>query len=266
VSSQTVGLTLAGAPIAIEFEWVGQVRPHSPLLVFLHEGLGSVAMWKDFPRALCEAAGCRGLVYSRPGYGRSTPRSAGEKLPVDFMHVQAREVLPALLATLGAADDGAPLWLFGHSDGASIALIHAAAFPQSVAGIIALAPHIMVEDVSVASIAQARQAYLKTDLKARLARYHDDADSAFWGWNDIWLDPRFRGWSIEELLPGVRCPVLAVQGEDDEYGTMEQIDGLARRAPRVELLKLARCGHSPQRDRPEDVTGAAIEFIARHSR
>ena len=144
-----------------------------------------------------------------------------------------------------------PPWLFGHSDGASIALLYAAAFPERVAGVVAVAPHVFVEDVSVASIEQARDAYAATDLRQRLARYHDDPDSAFCGWNDIWLDPAFRAWNIEDMLPRIRCPVLAVQGEDDEYGTMAQIDAIARRVPQARLLKLPACGHSPHRDQPE---------------
>lgn len=243
----------AGAPLSIEYTWVGQAPQGAPLLVFLHEGLGSVAMWRDFPARLCDAVGARGLVYSRPGYGRSTPRAPGEQWQPDFMHRQAHEVLPALLAQLGIP---APYWLFGHSDGGSIALLHAAAFPDRVAGAVVLAPHIFVEDVSVQSIRQARVAYETTDLRQRLARYHDDPDSAFRGWNDIWLAPAFRDWNIEAALPAIRCPVLAIQGLDDEYGTLEQIRGIARRVPQAQLLELPDCGHSPHKDQPEAVIAA----------
>jgi pimeloyl-ACP methyl ester carboxylesterase len=195
----------------------------------------------------------RGLVYSRPGYGRSTPRAADEHWSPDFMHVQAREVLPALLRTLGVQD---PPWLFGHSDGGSIALLHAAAFPDAVQGVVVLAPHIFVEDVSIASIRQARDAWRDTDLRQRLARYHDDPDSAFHGWNDAWLDPAFRDWNIEDALGTIRCPLLAIQGLDDEYGTLEQVRGIARRVPQAQLLELPDCGHSPHRDQPEAVIAA----------
>jgi pimeloyl-ACP methyl ester carboxylesterase len=246
------------AVLRIEYEWTGAAAQDAPTLVFLHEGLGSVAMWRDFPARLCAAAGVRGLVYSRPGYGRSTPRPAQQRWQPDFMHRQAREVLPALLATLGVQRP----WLFGHSDGGSIALLHAAAFPDAVRGAIVLAPHILVEDVSVLSIAQAREAYLHTDLKQRLARYHDDVDSAFRGWNDIWLDPAFRAWSIEQEIAAIRCPVLAIQGLDDEYGTLEQIRGIARRVPQARLLELAQCGHSPHKDQPEAVIGAVTGFMS----
>jgi len=250
-----------GRPVRIEHQWLAPERVDQPLMVFLHEGLGSVAMWRDFPARLVEALGWRGLVYSRPGYGRSTPREAEEAWGLDFMHRQAEEVLPALLAALGVDTEREPPWLFGHSDGGSITLLHAAAFPQHVAGAIVLAPHILVEDLSVANIAKAREAYVSTDLKARLAKYHDDPDSAFWGWNDIWLHPPFRQWSIERELAAIRCPLLAVQGLDDEYGTLAQIRGIAQRAPQTELLELPDCAHSPHRDQPERVIEAVRAFV-----
>ena len=251
----------AGRRVRIETQWLGRADAAAPLLVFLHEGLGSLSMWKDFPARLCAAAGCRGLVYSRPGYGRSTPRAVEEAWGLDFMHRQAHEVLPALLAALGVDAAATPPWLFGHSDGGSIALLYAARFPERTAGVIVLAPHILVEDLSVASIEQARQAYLATDLRQRLARHHDDPDSAFWGWNRIWLHPPFRHWSIEDEITAITCPLLAVQGLDDEYGTLEQIRGIARRVPQTQLLELADCGHSPQRDQPDQLIQAAAAFL-----
>lgn len=250
-----------GRGVSIEYRWIDAPRADAPLLVFLHEGLGSVAMWRDFPQALCAAAECRGLVYSRPGYGRSTPRTADERWQPDFMHRQAHEVLPALLAALDIDTAAQPPWLLGHSDGGSIALLHAARYPDRVAGAIVLAPHIVVEPVSVASIAQARDAYLHSDLRARLGRYHDDADSPFWGWNDIWLDPRFRDWSIEDEIGTIRCPLLAVQGVDDEYGTLGQIRGIANRVPQTRLLELPACGHSPHRDQRDAVIEAIADFM-----
>jgi pimeloyl-ACP methyl ester carboxylesterase len=222
-------------------------------------------MWRDFPAQLCETADVCGLVYSRPGYGRSTPRAAREAWGVDFMHRQAHEVLPALLAALHIDAAEGPLWLFGHSDGGSIALLYAARFLHALRGAIVLAPHIMVEDLSVASIAKARAAYVDTDLRQRLARYHENPDSAFWGWNDIWLHPPFRQWSIEDEITGIRCPLLAVQGLDDEYGTMEQIRGIARRVPQTQLLELADCGHSPHRDQPAALIAATTQFIHTHA-
>lgn len=249
-----------GRPVRLEYRWLngGAVTDHGkrPLMVFLHEGLGSVSMWRDFPERLCAELDVRGLVYSRPGYGRSTPRAPDERWQPDFMHRQAREVLPALRAALGIADR--PVWLLGHSDGGSIALLHAAHAPQTVAGLTVLAPHLFVEPVSVASIQQARQAYLQTDLRQRLARHHDDPDSAFWGWNDIWLHEPFGRWNIEAEVATLRCPLLAVQGLDDEYGTLEQIRAIARVAPQARLLELPDCGHSPHRDQP----AAVIEAVA----
>jgi len=256
-NAELLEMQWAGRPVRIEYQWVGSSGDRAPVIVFLHEGLGSVAMWRDFPARLCAAVGARGLVYSRPGYGRSTPRAPNEQWQPDFLHRQAREVLPALLRALGIENP----WLFGHSDGGSIALLYAAAFPHALQGAIVLAPHIFVEEVSVTSIAQAREAYRTTDLRSRLARYHDDADSAFWGWNDIWLSPGFRDWSIAGEIASIRCSLLAVQGRDDEYGTLEQIRGIARRVPQAQLLELPQCGHSPHKDQPARVIAAVTAFL-----
>lgn len=255
--TEYVDIDWDGRPLRLETQWVGAPESAHPVVVFLHEGLGSVAMWKDFPAQFCERHGFTGLVFSRYGYGNSTPRPAAERWPVGFMHAQAHEVLPRLFSALNIETP----WLFGHSDGGSIALLHAARFPQAVSGIVAVAPHIFVEDVSVASIRQAREAYLSTDMRARLARYHADPDSAFWGWNDIWLDPAFRAWNIEQELANIACPVLAVQGEGDEYGTLEQIRGIRRKAPQTCLFNLPGCGHSPHRDQPEALMKEAARFI-----
>jgi len=248
----------------IEYVLVAPQRTRQPLLVFLHEGLGSVTMWKDFPYALCEAAGCRGLVLSRWGYGQSSPRPGHEKWPVDFMHRQARDFLPAFFEAIGHDTRADPPWLYGHSDGGSIALLHAAACPDRVGGLIVAAPHLFVEPVTLASIQQARDGYVTTDLRSKLARYHADPDSAFWGWNDVWLNPEFKHWNIQALLSAIRCPVLAVQGHDDEYGSMAQIDGIAQEVPQAELLKLDDCGHSPHRDQPARLIEASVAFMRRH--
>ncbi|WP_459618216.1 alpha/beta fold hydrolase [Bordetella sp. 2513F-2] len=250
----------AGA-IRLEYRWIAPERSDAPLLVFLHEGLGSAAMWKDWPDQACAAAGCRGLVYSRQGYGRSTPRPPQERWPIGFMHDQARDALPALLEALDVDPARERVLLYGHSDGGSIALLYAAMHPQAVHGIVVAAPHIFVEDITVAHIRAARQAYLDTDLPHKLARYHDDVDSAFWGWNDIWLDPAFRTWNIEPWLPAIRCPVLALQGTEDEYGTLAQIRGIARAVPQARLLEIPGCGHSPHRDKPGVVMQALTDFI-----
>ncbi|HEY2591124.1 MAG TPA: alpha/beta hydrolase, partial [Steroidobacteraceae bacterium] len=236
----------------LEFECIDAARSDLPTILMLHEGLGSVAMWRDFPAQLAATTGARIVLYSRCGYGRSEPLRRPRS--VRYMHEEALQVLPELLDALSISR---PV-LLGHSDGASIALIHAGGSGRKVAGVVALAPHVLVEDISVSSIAAAREAYRTTDLRKRLARYHHEVDGAFWGWNDIWLDPAFRSWNIEEFLPRIDCPILAIQGRQDEYGTLEQIDRIARRAPHVELLKLDRCRHSPHRDQP----AAVIECVS----
>lgn len=255
--SQFAELTWRNAPLRLEYQWVGAAQSAYPVVVFLHEGLGSVALWKDFPEQFCRRHGFTGLVFSRYGYGRSTPRPARERWPVTFMHEQAHIVLPAFFERLGVARP----WLFGHSDGGSIALLYAAAFPQAVSGIVVAAPHILVEDLTIKSIEKARTAYLSTDLRAKIGRYHADPDSAFWGWNDIWLDPAFRTWNIEPQLALITCPVLAIQGADDEYGTLQQINGIRSKAPQTRLLALPKCGHSPHRDQPEALAQEAAQFI-----
>lgn len=258
-ASSFVDIDWQGRPVRIEYQWLNSHLGDAPLWVFLHEGLGSVAMWKHFPQQLCDALNVQGLVYSRPGYGQSTPRQPDECWQPDFMHRQAHEVLPALFDALQIQQ--AP-WLFGHSDGGSIALLYAA--QQPVAGLIVLAPHIMVEDVSIHSIAKAQQAYENTNLRERLASYHADVDSAFGGWRQIWLNPNFRNWSIEEDISTITCPVLAIQGIDDEYGTLAQIEGIAHRLAQAKLLALPACGHSPHRDQPDLLMQACLDFFNTH--
>jgi len=255
-------LRWGGRDVSLELRWIAREAATAPLVVFLHEGLGSVSMWRDFPDRLCAAARCRGLVYSRPGYGRSTPRAADEHWQPDFMHRQAHEVLPALFDALGIDTAADPPWLLGHSDGGTIALLYAARWPQRCGGVIALAPHILAESGGLASIRRARVAYLEGELRARLARHHADPDSAFWGWNEVWLDPRFERWSIEDEIAPIRCPVLAIQGVDDEYGTLEQVRGIARRVPQTRVLELPACGHSAHRDQPDAVIEASVAMLA----
>jgi pimeloyl-ACP methyl ester carboxylesterase len=210
-------------------------------------------MWRDFPSRVAHATGCNAVVYSRYGYGNSDPLVAPRE--VRYMHDEALDALPELLDRLAIER---PI-LVGHSDGGSIALIHAGSRLRPLAAVITLAAHVLVEEISVASIAAAKTAYETTDLRAKLARYHADVDSAFWGWNRIWLDPDFRAWNIEEYLSRITCPVLAIQGEDDEYGTMEQMRRIGAQTPDVELLELEDCRHSPHRDQP----GAVLEVITR---
>ncbi|MDO8720161.1 MAG: alpha/beta hydrolase [Polaromonas sp.] len=235
---------------------------HKRPLVFLHEGLGSVSLWaqrgQDWPQAVCTATGRAGLVYSRRGYGQSDAvhdvRCTGRLQP-NYMHREAWEVLPALLQQLRIEE---PV-LLGHSDGATIALLHASRF--AVSACIAMAPHVLVEDIALASIAQARLAFESGPLRERLARHHHDVDGAFWQWNDVWLSPGFRSFDIRPECQHIRAPLLLIQGLDDAYGTLRQLDEIARAAPHAQQVRLARCGHSPYRDQPEASLKAITEFL-----
>jgi pimeloyl-ACP methyl ester carboxylesterase len=225
-------------------------------IVMLHEGLGSVAMWKDFPARVAQATACGVVVYSRYGHGKS--ERLAEKRGVHFMHHEATVVLPELLQQLSIRR---PI-LLGHSDGGSIALIHAGSFPDCVSALILEAPHVFVEDVGLQSIATIGDLYASTDLPKKLGRYHDHVDETFRGWSDIWLDPQFRGWNIEQYLDSIRCPTLVIQGEQDEYGTLAQVAGIQRRVAGTETLILQGCGHSPHRDQPELTLDAISRFVA----
>jgi pimeloyl-ACP methyl ester carboxylesterase len=228
---------------------------NAPELVFLHEGLGSVSHWKDFPARVAAATECGVTVYSRYGSGNSD--LLREARAVSYMHDEALVALPELLSQLGIDN---PI-LVGHSDGASIALIYAGSHVR-VRGLVVLAPHVFVEDLSVASIAEAKLKFETTSLRDKLGRHHRDAGRTFWGWNDIWLDPQFRRWNIEEYLPPITCPILAVQGLDDEYGTMAQVEAIRRQSGGpVEVLALAECRHSPQRFQPEATLAAIAKFV-----
>lgn len=227
-------------------------------IIFLHEGLGSVAMWRDWPARICAGTGRCGVVYSRRGYGASDAipdvRDGG-RLGPDYMHREAFDVLPALLSTLGIES---PV-LLGHSDGGTIALLYASRFP--VAACVVMAPHVIVEDCSVRSIEAAREAYECGDLRERLKRYHDDVDSAFWQWNDVWLSSAFREFDIRPDCRRIEAPLLAIQGRDDPYGTLRQIDDIAPRGG-YEKQILSDCGHSPHRDQPERTAEAIARFLA----
>jgi pimeloyl-ACP methyl ester carboxylesterase len=230
----------------------------APTLVFLHEGLGCVARWRDFPREVARATGRAALVYSRRGYGQSDPVPLPR--PLDFMHDEARRVLPALLEA-AQIDDAI---LIGHSDGASIALIYAGENGRAIRGVVAMAPHVMVEDICVTSIAKIRREYADPSarIRERLAKTHADVDGAFYGWADAWLDPGFRAWDLRSILPGVKVPVMVIQGEEDEYGTTAQVDEVcARVSGRAERVILSGCGHSPQRDRPKETLEAIVRFV-----
>ncbi|HEX4966497.1 MAG TPA: alpha/beta hydrolase [Thermoanaerobaculia bacterium] len=243
----------------LEIRWIGPPPEEAPTLVFLHEGLGSVSLWRDFPDRLAERTGWGALIYSRAGYGKSA--SAPLPRPVRFMHDEA-EVLGEVLAKLAIRD----CILVGHSDGASIALIYSGSHPApGLRGLILEAPHVFTEPHGLASIARIGEQYRTTDLRDRLARHHgDNVDVAFRGWNDVWLNPDFRAWDIEEYLPGVQVPILILQGEDDEYGTWKQVEAIQRQAGGpVEAIALANCGHSPHREQPERTLEAMAGFVGR---
>jgi pimeloyl-ACP methyl ester carboxylesterase len=260
---------LAAAPQRFNFPAVNGKRLEALLyspagtnttIVMLHEGLGSVAMWKDFPERVAKATGCGVLVYSRYGHGKS--ERLAEKRCVDFMHHEAKVVLPELLRHFEIQQ---PI-LLGHSDGASIALIYAGTWPERARGLVLEAPHIFVEDLSIRSITAIRELYESSDLPQKLARYHDHVEETFRGWNDIWLDPQFRNWNIEEYLAAITCPTLVIQGENDEYGTLAQVKAIQRRVLATQSLLLPRCGHSPHRDQPSLTLDAISKFVSQFSR
>src|SRR5215472_3606826 len=226
-----------------------------PTIVMLHEGLGSLAHWRDFPSRLAEATGAGVFIYSRYGHGKSD--ALREPRSVSYMHREAQTVLPEILRQAGIRQ---PL-LLGQSDGASVAIIYAGTFPESPAGLILEAPHVFVEDITVSSIAQAREIYTETDLPQRLGRYHANVNSLFWGWNNIWLDPAFRSWNIETFLDSIRCPVLVLQGAQDEYGTVAQIDAIRTRIPSASAIMLEKCKHAPHRDRTDATLSAISQFL-----
>ncbi|MDR5856603.1 alpha/beta hydrolase [Caballeronia sp. LZ062] len=262
---QYAQVTGGSYPLSIEYQWINPELRDAPIAVFLHEGLGSIALWKDWPQSLCDRLNCRGLVYSRPGYGRSTPRRSDEHWTADFLHHQAQVVLPALLDAIGVSQaERARMWVIGHSDGGSIALLYASAYPDSLAGLAVLAPHVFVEPMTVDAITQARAAYESGELRTRLRPYHENVDSAFYGWNDAWLSPAFLHWDITTTLTSIRRPLLAIQGNDDEYASMQQIDKIKAAVADAQLVKLPRCRHSPHRDATHAVNEAIAAFIEAH--
>lgn len=242
---------------SLEVHRISARHPATPELVFLHEGLGSVSHWKDFPAQVAAATGCGVTIYSRYGSGHSDVLTA--ERAVTYMHDEALQTLPELLSQLKIEN---PI-LIGHSDGASIALIYTGSHNR-VRGLVVLAPHVFVEDLSVASIAEAKVKFETTNLPEKLARHHRDPERTFWGWNNIWLHPDFRSWNIEEFLPRIACPILAIQGLGDQYGTMAQVEAIARQAAGpVEIVRLLDCKHSPQRDQPDLTLAAITRFVQR---
>jgi pimeloyl-ACP methyl ester carboxylesterase len=250
-------LTVAG----YQLEYQAWGSPDRPALMLLHEGLGAVSRWRDLPETIASRTRWSVVAYSRPGHGASDPPVLPKH--VRFMHDEALEILPGVLDALRLER----VALFGHSDGGSIALIFAASHPERVRGLVLEAPHVFVEDLSVDSIRRLRVDYETGDLRDRLARHHGaNVDVVFRGWNDVWLSPEFRSWNIEGLLPRVTCPIVVIQGVDDEYGTLKQVEAIARQAGgEVETLVLTGCGHAPHRDQPERVLTAVAGFLERLS-
>lgn len=242
--------------VGLEYRWSGPGPGEAPAIVMLHEGLGSVALWKDVPDRLAELTGCGVLAYSRHGYGASDPRDGPRR--IDY-HEREAALLPALLAQFAIEP---PFFLFGHSDGASIALIYAGSVPPP-AGLILETPHVFLEEVTIRGIEHAKNLYETSDLKAQLARYHDDPEAVFRSWSEAWLSPAFRPWNIERFLPAVACPALLIQCEHDPYGTRAQLDAIARQiSGRAEILLLPGDSHAPHHAHPETVLAAAARFVA----
>ena len=244
----------------LEVQHLTPRKPRSALapMVFLHEGLGSVALWRDWPAQLCEATGREAWVYSRRGYGQSDAvpdvRHTGRLQP-DYLHQEAWSVLPALLTALGLVQ---PV-LIGHSDGASIALLYGSRYP--VAACVVLAPHVMVEEISVRAIEQAKIQFESGDLRQRLTRFHADVDGAFWQWNDVWLSAGFGSFDIREDCTHIKAPVLALQGAEDPYGSLAQIDQIALPLEQITRQVLSPCAHSPHREQAVVTTQAITDFL-----
>lgn len=243
--------------LRLEYRDVPATADGRPTLLLLHEGLGCVAMWRQFPERLAALTHCRVIAWSRAGYGGSQPYP--EPRTPRYLHREAEEALPAFLRALGITR---PV-LIGHSDGGSIALLFASLFPQVPLGVAVLAPHEFIEAETLASLRTARTAWATTNWPRKLACYHADAPRVFHDWNDTWLSPAYRDWTIEACLTHIRCPVLAMQGVNDHYATLRQIEVIAEQVPGARLLKLPDCGHAPHQDQEEQVLAALAEFVSR---
>jgi pimeloyl-ACP methyl ester carboxylesterase len=243
----------------LEYRMIGPCRGEAPTFVLLHEGLGSAGLWGDFPMRLADATGLGVFAYSRAGYGQSS--ASPLPWPVTFMHKQAQDVLPRVLDAIGLRDG----ILLGHSDGASIATIYAGTIDDPrIRGVVLMAPHFFTEDMGIIEIARIREAYETTDLRAKLGRWHRDPDNAFHGWNGVWLDPEFRKWDITAELAAIRVPVLVIQGEDDQYGTLRQAEAVRERCRGpVETAMLPATRHSPHRESPAATLTVIVDFVGR---
>lgn len=248
--------------LSVEYRWINSELKDSPTAVFLHEGLGSMDMWGNWPETLCNRLNFRGLVYSRPGYGQSTPYSYGRHWPFDYHVEQTCNILPRMLNAVGLTEtERKRMWVVGHSDGATIALLYAATFPSAVGHVVSIAPHVFVEDVTISGVIAAGLAYKTSTLRARLSRYHADVDTVFYGWHDTWSSQAFKEhWSIVDQLASIRTPLLLVQGTDDSYGTMSQIHAISSVMPDAKILTIPNCNHSPHREEAHILTEAIARF------
>jgi len=256
LSDETQNLDVDG--VSLEVKWLGLADTKKPVLIFLHEGLGCVALWRDFPEKLCQRLGLRGFVFSRQGYGGSDPIPLPR--PVTFMHHEGLKVLPRVLDAAGIEE----AILIGHSDGGSISLINGGGVKDPrVKAIVTLAAHVFNEDITVKSIEEAKTAFETTNLKERLAKYHgDNVDCAFWGWNGVWLNPDFKVWNIEEYLPGIMVPSLILQGEDDQYGTPAQVEAIRNGiGDNATIHLIPDCKHFPHLEQPQATLSLIADFV-----
>lgn len=256
-------IAVDGISVTLEYEWIGSSLAQAPLVVFLHEGLGAAAQWDDWPRRLCMALGWRGLLYSRYGYGASQARpTADDGWPLDYMEREAREHLPALFAALGIDPAHEHPVLVGHSDGATIALLYAAAFPHHPRATVVLAPHVFAESVARERIARLRAAHgAPSRLAEHLATLHDDPGGVFEGWSRRWVSSAFSGWNVAPAIESIACPLLVIQGRQDQFGTLAQLDEIKRRVPHAELLVVEDCRHVPHEEHGEAVLQQVVRFL-----
>lgn len=257
--SEFIDLPDANGLLTIEYQWVGVDQPDAPYIVFLHEGLGSVAHWGSWPHELASELGYRGLVYSRKGYGLSTPRIPEAPLPLNYLHLEATRRLPDLLTALGL--DQQPPILFGHSDGATIALLYAAHAALAPLATIAVAPHIYVETQTTAAVQQTGLNYQSGTLRERLAAYHRNVDSAFYPWHNAWTRDDFQQWNIESELKTLHGPLLLVQGDRDEYASLDHIQRIAAHATHSQSVVLPDVGHWPHMERPLGLMQECVGFL-----
>ncbi|WP_170942401.1 alpha/beta fold hydrolase [Noviherbaspirillum denitrificans] len=258
-----VELQVEGRGVRLEYARILAADDGAPLIVFLHEGLGSLSMWGDWPQRLCRATNTRGLVFSRYGYGHSTPRPTGN-WPSDYLELEARVMLPALFAALDIQPEKEKVILFGHSDGGTIALLHSAMFPHTLAATIVLAPHEFVEEVGTQRIKTLQQGFNGSSLARMLKEHHADPTGVFRGWSELWVADRYRDWNIEHWLSRITCPLMVAQGAQDQYGTLEQVHAVTRAVPHAESVILENCRHIPHQEQPEALLNHVRRFLSLH--